>query len=193
MSWSKDKFQAVLTQAHKAEREWVEARRAEGFALAHGKKVFLPDHNPRKDHCINPDCAAAVNIEVKVRSLDFTGPLDWPHPTVFVDDMYGLTKGTAPFAWVYISKMTGSWVWLSALDRDDSWTEQVIWDGMRKYNVATLVAPRRFLRHADELRAVLLPSGLLRHIEGPAAAFRGSGPGHSDPPGGGRNGAGKAH
>lgn len=184
MSWSKDRFHAVLQQAHKAERAWVEARRDEGYAIAHGKKVVLPDHNPRRDHCPNPDSVAVVNLELKVRNLEFTGPHDWPHPTVFVDDIYGLTKGVTPFAWIYISKVTGSWVWLSALDRDDTWTEQVVWDGMRKFNSPTLVAPREYLRHADELRSVMLPERLLRHVEGRASAFRGAG--RESPDAGGR-------
>jgi hypothetical protein len=93
---------------------------------------------------------------------------------VFVDDLNGLAKGTTPFAWVYLSQKTGQWVWLCVLDRDEHWKEQVIWDGMRKFNVPTLVAPKRYLRHADELRAILLPQQLLQCIEGPAAAFRGA-------------------
>lgn len=172
MSWSRDKFLLVLAAAHKAERQWVEHRRDEGLAVAHGKKEVLLDHNPKTDHCLNPDCVGAVNIELKLRNLEFTGPHDWPHPTVFVDDMYGLTKGHYPFAWVYISKPTGSWVWLSALDMDDNWTEQVVWDGMRKFSVPTLVCPKSYLRHADSLRDVLLPADLLRRIEGASTAFR---------------------
>lgn len=173
MSWSKEKFLEVLARAHKAEREWVDNRRGEGLALAHGKKLVLPNHNPKTDHCPTPDAVGAVVIELKLRNLTFTGPHDWPHPTIFVDDIAGLTRGVTPFAWVYISQKTGSWVWLSALDRDDSWTEQVVWDGMRKFSMPTLVAPREYLRHADELRAVLLPSQLLQWVEGPVAAFRG--------------------
>lgn len=170
--WTKERFQEALAQAHKAERAWVDHRRDEGLAVAHGVKEVLRGHDPSIDHCLNPDAVAAVQIEVKVRSIDFTGPHDWPHPTVFVDDMYGLRGGNCPFAWVYISKRTGSWVWLSALDMDDDWTEQVIYDGMRKYDVPTLVCPRHYLRHADELRGLILRSDLMR-IEGEASAFRG--------------------
>lgn len=154
---------------------------------------MLPNHDPKNDHCPNPDCVGMVNIELKLRNLEFTGPHDWPHPTVFVDDLYGLRKGTQPFAWVYISKVTGSWVWLAAMDMTDEWTEQVIWDGMRKFEVPTLVAPRSYLRHADELRDILLPSQLLQHVEGNMSSFRGPAPekDRADPPEGKRRTPGK--
>lgn len=185
MTWSDSQFLRVLKAAQKAESEWVDHRREEGLAVAHGKKIILPDHNPRTDHCPVPDAVAAVQIELKVRSLEFTGPHDWPYDTVFVDDLKGLAKGTTPFAWIYISKVTGSWVWLSALDRDDNWTEQVIWDGMRKFNVPTLVCPAEYLRHADELRAAILPERLLRWIDGRVSAFRKSA--KDNPRSGGKN------
>ncbi len=174
MNWSRERFLEVLASAHHAERSWVDERRGEGLSVAHGKKIVLPNHNPRTDHCPNPDSVGAVQIELKLRNLTFTEPGDWPHGTVFVDDLNGLAKGTTPFAWVYLSQKTGEWVWLCVLDRDEHWKEQVIWDGMRKFNVPTLVAPKRYLRHADELRAILLPQQLLQCIEGPAAAFRGA-------------------
>lgn len=168
--WTKERFREALAVAQRAERDWVNHRKREGLSVAHGRKEILRGHDPSVDHCLNPDAVAAVQLEIKVRSIDFTGPHDWPHATVFVDDMYGLRSGKYPFAWVYISKKTGSWVWLCCLDMDDDWTEQVIYDGMRKYEVPTLVCPRECLRHADELRGLILPSDLLR-IEGDASAF----------------------
>lgn len=174
MPWSKKKFLSLLSRAHAAERSWVTHRREEGLAVAHGLKVLSPHANPKESHCLNPDAVALVDIEVKVRSLKFSGPNDWPHDTVFVDDMHGLTKGRYPFAWVYISKLTGSWVWLSSLDIDDSWVEEIIYDGMRKYEVPTLICPNKFLRHADELRSLILGTEYLERIEGTADAFRDS-------------------
>lgn len=173
MPWSKQKFLDVLSRAHLAEREWVVHRRAEGRAIAHGKKLVLPDHNPRKDFCPTPDAVAAVQLELKVRNLEFTSPADFPYDSIFVDDIAGLARGGSPFAWVYISQKTGSWVWLSALDRDDTWTEQVIWDSLRGFNVPTLVAPSDYLRHADELRAIIFPLSGLQWVEGEMAAFGG--------------------
>jgi hypothetical protein len=172
MAWTKGRFLSVLQSAHKAERAWVETQRGRGLAMAHGVKLVLPDHNPKKDWCPTPDAVAAVSLEIKVRSLTFTSPDDFPYPTVFVDDLNGLSRAT-PFAWVYISQSTGAWVWLSSLDRDESWEEQIVWDSMRGFNVPTLVAPSRFLRHADRLCELLFPAESLQWVEGETGGFRG--------------------
>jgi hypothetical protein len=172
MGWSKADFLDVLSKAHRAERAWVEERQTEGHAVAHGKKLVLPNHNPQKDHCPTPDAVGLVRLEIKVRGLKFTCPGDFPYATVLVDDINGLTKGSTPFAWVYISKATGAWVWLSVLDRDDQWSEQTVWDSMRGFNVPMLVAPASCLRHADQLRAILCGTADLDLVEGNADMFR---------------------
>lgn len=172
MSWTKEKFLAVLKRAHQAERNWVESRRDEGHALAHGMKLVLEGHNPRVDFCPTPDAVAAVALEIKVRGLEFTGPDDFPYATVFVDDVNGLSKGRMPFAWVYISDKTGEWVWLCSLDRDESWQEQTVYDTMRGFRVPTLVAPSKFLRPADQLCQLLFPADDLRWVEGDVGGFR---------------------
>lgn len=188
MSWSKDKFMEVLRQAHAAERAWVDARRTEGLAVAHGVKLILPSHNPREDFCPTPDCVATFQLEIKVRGLTFTGPEDWPFTTVFVDDLQGLSRGACPFAWVYLSKSTGQWVWLCSIDRDDTWREETVFDSMRGFSVPTLVAPRRFLRPADQLLRIIYRADQLGWVEGGTGAF---GPGdkaddRSHPDAGGR-------
>jgi hypothetical protein len=175
MVWTKAQFLSVLDSAHKAERAWVEQQRGHGLAIAHGAKLVLPDHNPRKDFCPTPDAVAAVALEIKVRGLTFTSPSDFPYPTVFVDDLNGLRHGT-PFAWIYISQRTGSWVWLSALDRDDSWTEQTVWDSMRGFNVPTLVAPSKCLRRAEQLCDMLFRADGLQWVEGEVGGFGGEVP-----------------
>ena len=172
MAWTKDRFLSVLQKAHQAERAWVESRRAEGHSLAHGVKLVLPDHNPKKDFCPTPDAVAMVQLEIKVRGLEFTGPHDFPYSTVFVDDLSGLSKGRVPFAWVYISDRTGEWVWLSSLDRDESWQEQTVWDSMRGFSVPTLVAPAKCLRHSSQLCELLFPADQLRWVEGDVGGFR---------------------
>jgi hypothetical protein len=173
MGWTKDQFLNVLASAHKAERAWVEEMRGRGTAVAHGVKLVLPAHNPRKDFCPTPDAVAAVALEVKVRGLKFTGPDDFPYPTVFVDDLNGLSR-SVPFAWIYISQQTGAWVWLSALDRDDTWKEQTVYDSMRGFNVPTLVAPSACLRPAAQLCDILFPSASLQWVEGAAGCFGGA-------------------
>lgn len=175
MAWTKGRFLSVLKNAHLAEKAWVETARDRGLAMAHGVKLVLPDHNPKKDFCPTPDAVAAVALEIKVRSLQFTGPDDFPYPTVFVDDLNGLSRGK-PFAWIYISQHTGDWVWLSVLDQDESWTEQTVWDSMRGFNVPTLVAPSKHLRHADELCAILFRQDALQWVQGEVGGFRGEEP-----------------
>lgn len=176
MGWTKGRFLSVLKTAHQAERAWVETQRDRGLAMAHGVKLVMPDHNPQKDFCPTPDAVAAVQLEIKVRSLSFTGPADFPYPTVFVDDLNGLSRGAAPFAWIYISQKTGAWVWLCSLDRDDSWAEQTQWDSMRGYSVPMLTAPSRFLRHADQLCGLLFPAESLQWVEGETGGFRAAEP-----------------
>lgn len=176
MSWTKGQFLNVLSLAHKAERAWVDQQRERGCAIAHGIKLVLPDHNPKKDFCPTPDAVAAVALEIKVRSLRFTGPDDFPYPTVFVDDLNGLSRAPKPFAWIYISQPTGAWVWLSSIDRDESWAEQTVWDSMRGFNVPTLVAPSKFLRHSDQLCDLLFPTDGLQWVEGEVGGFRGEEP-----------------
>lgn len=141
--------------------------------MAHGKKLVLPNHDPRSDFCPTPDAVACVALEIKVRSLRFTSPDDFPYPTVFVDDASGLSKGQQPFAWVFVSKPTGGWVWASALDRDEEWQFQTVWDSMRGFNVSTLVAPSTCLRRSDELLGLLFPESGLQYVEGEMGAFRG--------------------
>jgi hypothetical protein len=173
MSWTKEKFLSVLSDAHKAEKTWVDSARASGAAVAHGRKIVLPKHDPRKDFCPTPDAVALVQLEIKVRSIKFTSPSDFPYPTVFVDDANGLSKGPEPFAWVFVSKPTGAWVWASCLDRDDQWVFQDVYDTMRGFTCKTLVAPSCCLRPADQLLRMLFAGEGLQYVEGEMGAFRG--------------------
>jgi hypothetical protein len=140
--------------------------------VAHGKKVVLPGHDPRKDFCPTPDAVALVQLEIKVRTLTFTSPDDFPYPTVFVDDENGLSKGPEPFAWIFLSKSTGAWVWTSCLDRSDEWQFQKVYDSLRGFTVSTLVAPRSCLRPADQLLRLLFSGDGLQYVEGEMGAFR---------------------
>lgn len=176
MSWTKEKFLAVLSDAHRAERAWVDLARDSGAAVAHGRKIVCPNHNPKKDFCPTPDAVAAVQLEIKVRQIKFTNPSDFPYPTIFVDDAYGLSKGPEPFAWIYISKPTGKWVWLSCLDRDERWQLQDVYDSMRGFTSTTLVAPSCCLRPADQLLRMLFREDALQWVEGEVGGFRAAEP-----------------
>ena len=165
-------FQSALSSGHKAERAWVDAQRASRLAAAHGKKLVLKKHCKVKDHCATPDAAVLLTVEIKERNLSFTSPEDFPYDTVFVDDLRGLGKETlAPFAYIFVSRKTGAWVWITPLDRDDSWTEQVVTDTTRGHQMGMLVAPKKHLRRSEELQNFLVPHHSLELIDGDTSAF----------------------
>ena len=165
-------FRTALSSGHAAERRWVEAMREAGRSAAHGKKLVVKVHNKNTDHVETPDALGLFSLEIKERSLKFTSPKDYPYDTVFVDDMRGLSRERLQhLAYVYVSKPTGEWVWLTSLDRDDSWKEQVVYDRGRGHDVPTLVAPRRFLRPARQLIDLLYPHDYLDLIDGETGLF----------------------
>lgn len=165
-------FQSALTDGHRAERAWVDSLRSLGRSVAHGKKLVIKKHNKNTDHVESPDAVALMSIEIKERSLTFTTPESYPYDTVFVDDMRGLGRESVRhFAYVYVSRPTGKWVWLSPLDRDGTWREEVTFDRGRGHEVPVLVAPKRFLRPAQQLVDYLYPHHLLGLVDGDTAAF----------------------
>lgn len=165
-------FRTALSSGHAAERRWVESMREAGRSAAHGKKLVVKVHNKNTDHVETPDALGLFSLEIKERSLKFTSPEDYPYDTVFVDDMRGLSRERLQhLAYVYVSKPTGEWVWLTSLDRDDSWKEQVVYDRGRGHDVPTLVAPRRFLRPARQLIDLLYPHDYLDLIDGETGLF----------------------
>lgn len=165
-------FKSALTNGHRAERAWVDNLRSAGRSAAHGRKLVIKGHNKNKDHCETPDAVALMSVEIKERSISFTCPEDYPYDTVFVDDLNGLAKERLKhFAYVFVSQPTGQWVWISALDRDDTWTEKDVFDRVRGYSVPTLVAPKSHLRSADELIQLLYPHTLLEMVAGDTGIF----------------------
>lgn len=165
-------FRSSLSDGHAAERRWVESLRDQGRSVAHGRKLVIGNHNKVTGHVESPDAVALVSVEIKERSLKFSSPEDYPYDTVFVDDMRGLSRErVGHIAYVYISKPTQRWVWLTTLDRDDSWTEQVVFDRGRGHDVPTLVCPKRFLRPASQLVYLLYPHNLLDLVDGDTDVF----------------------
>jgi len=117
-----------------------------------------------------------VSLEIKSRSITFTSPNDYPYDTVFVDDLNGMAKERMKhFAYVFVSQPTGAWVWISALDRDDTWSEQEVFDRGRGYSVPTLIAPKSHLRFSEELLQLLYPHTLLELVDGDTGIFCGGG------------------
>lgn len=170
-------FASSLQTGQAAERKWVDNLRAEGRCVAHGKKLVIKNHNKNKDHVETPDAVALLSVEVKERSLSFTCPEDYPYDTVFVDDLRGLGRESLThFAYVYISKPTGLWVWLTPLDRDKTWTEEVVRDRGRQHDVPVLVAPKSHLRPASELMGLIYPHLYTDLVDGDTELFcRGGG------------------
>lgn len=165
-------FRSSLAGGQKAERKWVDLLRAAGRSVAHGKKLVIKKHCKVKDHVETPDAVALLSVEIKERSLSFTAPEDYPYDTVFVDDCRGLGRERLThFAYVYLSKPTGKWVWLTPLDRDETWTETVTFDRGRGHEVPVLVAPKSHLRPAESLIELIYPHGYLDLVDGETGLF----------------------
>lgn len=165
-------FRTSLNEGHRAERAWVDTQRASGRAAAHGKKLLLKNHCKKNDHCGTPDAAVLMSVEIKERNLKFTCPEDFPYDTVFVDDTRGLGREfIRPFAYVFLSQVTGKWVWITPLDRDSSWKEETVRDGTRGHDMGMLVAPRGHLRAAEELEKYIYPQLFLEYVDGNTDLF----------------------
>lgn len=143
-----------------------------GRSAAHGKKLVIRKHCRVADHVETPDAVGMFSIEIKERSLSFTCPDDYPYDTVFVDDMRGLGREhISHLAYVYLSKPTGQWVWLTPLDRDENWQERTTFDRGRGHSVPVLVAPKAHLRPASSLIELLYPHLYLDLVDGATDIF----------------------
>lgn len=174
-------FQQALRDGQNAERNWVDELRHLGLSVAHGRKIVVKHHDPRSGHVEAPDALGLFSVEIKERSLSFNSPEDYPYETVFVDDCRGLSK--EPFRnliYVYVSRPTGKWVWLTVLDKDESWHELVTHDRGRGHDVPVLVAPKAHLRPARELTALLFPHLYLDLVDGHTAMFVSGGGGEEE-------------
>ncbi len=160
-------FRTALHKGHDAERRWVDSMRESGLSVAHGKKLVIEKSDPRTIHVETPDAVALFSVEIKERSLSFTAPDDYPYDTVFVDDQRGLSKEKYKnLIYVYISRPTGKWCWLTMLDRNDEWKEEVTHDRGRGHDVPVLVCPKRFLRPAEQLIDLVFPHLYLDLVDG---------------------------
>lgn len=165
-------FRSALHRGHDAERRWVDAMRDSGLSVAHGKKLVISKNNPRTSNVETPDAVGLFAVEIKERSLTFTGPDDYPYDTVYVDDCRGLSK--EPYknlVYVYLSRPTGKWCWLCLLDRTSEWTEEVTHDRARGHDLSVLVAPKKFLRPASQLTELIFPHTYLGLVDGDTGCF----------------------
>ena len=165
-------FRGALEGGHQAERKWVDMIRQSGLSVAHGKKLLITRHDKNTDHVESPDAVALISLEIKERSLKFTGPGDYPYDTVIVDDLRGLEREKLKhMCYIYLSRPTGSWVWLSALDRDESWTTASTFARGRQHYVPCLYAPKKCLRPAADLMYYLYPHSHLDLVDGDTTCF----------------------
>lgn len=165
-------FNSALERGHWAERAWVDTVRSFGRCAAHGKKLVIKNHDKRTGHTDAPDATVMVSLEIKERSFAFTCPEDFPFGSVYVDDLRGLSmERMKHLAYVYLSKPTGQWVWLCALDRDERWKEEVTYDRARGHEVPVLTAPKSHLRPAAQLMELIYPHTFLELVDGDAGLF----------------------
>lgn len=133
---------------------------------------MVKNHDKNTDHVESPDAVAIVSLEIKERSFAFSSPDDWPFPTVIVDDLRGIKRERIRhLAYVYVSKKTGKWVWLSSLDRNQDWKEEVTYDRGRGHEVPILTAPKSHLRPASQLIYLIYPHNLLELVDGATGSF----------------------
>lgn len=138
--------------------------------------MVVKERCKKTGHVETPDALALFSVEIKERSLSFADPASYPYDTVFVDDMRGLgMEAYRNLIYVYISKPTGKWVWLTLLDKDENWGETVTFDRGRGHDVPMLVAPKSHLRPAEELVELLFPHLYLDLVDGETDAFHSGG------------------
>ena len=165
-------FTTALANGHAAERRWVDSIRNLGRSVAHGKKLVVQQRCKQTGHVETPDALALFSVEIKERSLSFDSPESYPYDTVYVDDLRGMgMEAYRNLIYVYLSKPTGKWVWLTILDRDDSWQETVTRDRGRGHDLPILVAPKAHLRPAEELVGLLFPHLYLDLVDGQTDTF----------------------
>jgi hypothetical protein len=177
MEVSMRSFQSALEAGQSAERRWVEEIRKLGRSAMHGKKLVVKQHCKNTGHVETPDALGLFAIEIKERSLSFNDPESFPFDTVFVDDLRGMSmEKTQNLIYIYLSKPTGQWCWLSILDRDDTWSEGKTFDRGRGHEVPVLIAPKSALRPAQTLIDLLYPHAYLDLVDGETGGFvRGGG------------------
>lgn len=168
-------FREALTRGHLAETRWVLEQQAAGLSVANGEKVHEASFSPTADRHQAPDAAAAFRVEIKERNLRFTSPEDYPFATAFLNNVARTHMDDCqPLIYVLVSQHTGKWVWVNALDRDETWRTKSQRDTTRGISVLTLECPKRFLRPAAELQSLLLPHSMLRRLDGRADGFIGA-------------------
>lgn len=89
-------------------------------------------------------------LEVKSRSVSFTGIHDYPYGTVFVDTVEGwLQKRSYPVAVAVVSQVTGGVVMIP-VKTQPLWGERTVFDGKRGFEITVFECERNLLRSFEE-------------------------------------------
>lgn len=89
-------------------------------------------------------------LEVKSRSVSFTGIHDYPYETVFVDTVEGwLQKRSDPVAVAVVSQVTGGVVMIPC-KTEGLWGRRTVFDGKRGFEITVFECGRGLLRSFEE-------------------------------------------
>lgn len=90
-------------------------------------------------------------IEIKSRKEAFTSPDSFPYKTAIVDTVKKYEgRDDKPFAYVMVSRITGSMLWVDA-STPDNWSVKRKFDKTRKYHDNFYEIPREQMKTMDSL------------------------------------------
>jgi len=132
------------------------------FLTLSGLQVEMPDLTIRKDITEAEGWLTTYDlkvgdllIEVKSRPFAFTSPRDWPSnrlPAFLDTTKKWFAKPTKPFAYIFISKPTGSMVATCAVEgAQERWGRVKSWDRVRKFHEEFFTVGREHLVTMDTL------------------------------------------
>jgi hypothetical protein len=109
------------------------------------------------EHDLTVGTRQPCRIDVKSRTLRFTGPADYPYQTAFVDTVAGWeAKQHKPMAIVLVSQPTEELAVISVRGAPAHWTRERRYDNTRRIHDWFYMVSRERLRTLDELVAWLL-------------------------------------
>ena len=92
-----------------------------------------------------------LQFEIKSRNEIFTSPTSFPYNSIFVDTVSGFdSKTSIPFAYLMISRSTGSMLWLST-ESKNSWTIEEKFDRVRRIREQFYTAGKDLLQPLSSL------------------------------------------
>jgi hypothetical protein len=136
MKWSENTelFKKELTDGFQWQELPATFFKLHGFSIEMPPMAFrenISDANKffeTKDLIVN-----SKRIEIKSRKERFTSPNTFPYDTIIIDTVKKFTgRSEIPFAYIMISRITGSMLWIDTSNRD-KWKVERKFDNTRKY------------------------------------------------------------